>query len=320
MPREAAPPIDKTLDGEGEVKPEAQAWLRQHERSNLFALRLLVGFTLLLGRRAGRVLLHPITAYFLVSGPRARRASRTYLARVLGRPAGWADLYRHFYTFAAVSLDRLFLLRERFAPFDVRVHGEDVLLEAETKGEGRLMLGGHLGSFEAPRVLGRQKPVTVNLVMYEENARRIASVTKVLDPELLERIIPLGRFDSMLRVADCLDRGEWVGVLADRSLSEGPRHRTAFLGQQAHFALAPFRMAAMLKHTVVFMVGVYRGGNRYDLHFEKLIDAEEFRRRDRDAALCEWVERYVSRLEYYCRLAPYNWFNFFDFWEEQTET
>jgi predicted LPLAT superfamily acyltransferase len=24
--------------------------------------------------------------------------------------------------------------------------------------------------------------------------------------------------------------------------------------------------------------------------------------------------RYVERLEHYCRLAPYNWFNFYDFW------
>jgi len=26
------------------------------------------------------------------------------------------------------------------------------------------------------------------------------------------------------------------------------------------------------------------------------------------------LRRYAERLEHYCRIAPYNWFNFYDFW------
>ena len=35
----------------------------------------------------------------------------------------------------------------------------------------------------------------------------------------------------------------------------------------------------------------------------------------RDAALQSWVEGYAQQLERQCRLAPYNWFNFYDFWQ-----
>jgi predicted LPLAT superfamily acyltransferase len=28
------------------------------------------------------------------------------------------------------------------------------------------------------------------------------------------------------------------------------------------------------------------------------------------------MQRYADRLEYFARLAPYNWVNFYDFWEE----
>jgi predicted LPLAT superfamily acyltransferase len=29
------------------------------------------------------------------------------------------------------------------------------------------------------------------------------------------------------------------------------------------------------------------------------------------------VERFAAVLEQHCRAAPYNWFNFFDFWKPQ---
>jgi predicted LPLAT superfamily acyltransferase len=62
------------------------------------------------------------------------------------------------------------------------------------------------------------------------------------------------------------------------------------------------------------MVGLYRGGNRYDIHFEHLLDVSGAGRGARDAVIEQAVRKYVERLGYYCRLAPYNWFNFYDYW------
>jgi predicted LPLAT superfamily acyltransferase len=293
------------------------AWLEQRERSSVLAIRALVWLTLALGRRAGRLLLVPICLYYLVFSPRARAASRQYLGRVLRRRPGLADVFRHYHTFAAVALDRVFLLTGRFDRFDVRIDGEHLLREALDAGHGCLLIGAHLGSFEALRTLGRVNAVRVKLVMYEENARKIVAVSKAIDPELADSVIPLGSFDSMLRVAGCLERGEWIGVLADRNLDDQGQERVQFLGQPAVFPASPFRMAAMLQRPVILMIGLYRGGNRYELHFERLVEEPELARRDREAVR-EWVQRYAARLEHYCREAPYNWFNFYDFWDERT--
>jgi predicted LPLAT superfamily acyltransferase len=290
------------------------AWLEQRERSNVAALRLLVWIALRLGRRAGHVLLHAVCLYYLLFSPRARRASSAYLARMLGRPPRLAEVFQHYYTFAVVALDRVFFLRGRFAEFDVRVEGEAILLELLSAGRGCLLLGAHLGSFEALRALGRDRTVRVNLVMYEENARKVITVSKAIDPALVDAVIPLGRFDSMLRLAQCLERGEWVGVLGDRALAHERLAYAPFLGEPAGFPTAPFRIAAMLERPVVLMVALYRGGNRYDLHFERLIAEEELARRDA-RSVERWVQRYAGRLEHYCRIAPYNWFNFYDFWD-----
>jgi predicted LPLAT superfamily acyltransferase len=292
----------------------SQGWLEQRERSTSAALRALVWVTLALGRRTGRALLYPISLYYLAFSVRARRASRKYLARVLERAPSLRDVFRHYHTFASVALDRVFFLKARFAEFDVRVEGEDILREAVAAGEGCLLIGAHLGSFEALRALGRDKPVRVNLVMYEENARNVIAVTKAIDSTLAEAVIPLGRFDSMLQVAQRLERGEWIGVLGDRALDREGMVRVPFLGEEAGFPASPFRIAGMLKRPVVLMVGLYLGGNRYHLHFERLIGEGELALRD-PQAVERWVQRYAQRLEHYCRLAPYNWFNFYDFWD-----
>jgi predicted LPLAT superfamily acyltransferase len=294
------------------------AWLEQRERGSVFAIRALVWFTLALGRTAGRLLLTPICLYFLVFAPRARAASRQYLEKVLGRRPRLADVLRHFYTFACVALDRVFLLKGRFHRFDVRIEGEHLLREALDAGRGCLLIGAHLGSFEALRTLGRENAVRVKLVMYQENARRIVAVSRAIDPELANSVIPLGSFDSMLRVAGSLERGEWIGVLADRNLDDEGQERVQFLGQAAAFPASPFRIAAMLRRPVILMIGLYRGGNRYELHFERLLQEPELDSRDREAVR-QWVQHYAARLEHYCRKAPYNWFNFYDFWDARQQ-
>jgi predicted LPLAT superfamily acyltransferase len=294
------------------------AWLQQRERGSVLGIRALVWLTRALGRRAGRLLLIPICLYYLAFSPRARSASRQYLSRVLERKPGLAHIFRHYYTFAAVALDRVFLLTDRFHRFDVRIEGEHLLREAQEADRGCLLIGAHLGSFEALRTLGRNNAVRVKLAMYQGNARKIVAVFKAIDPELADSVIPLGSFDSMLRVAGSLERGEWIGVLADRNLDDQGQERVQFLGGPAAFPASPFRIAAMLQRPVFLMIGLYRGGNRYELHFERLLENVEPASRDQ-AAVRRAVQRYAARLEHYCREAPYNWFNFYDFWDEHAQ-
>jgi len=51
------------------------AWVGEKERSNRWLLRLMRTLALGVGRRLSRLLLHPITLYFLLTGPNVRRVS-----------------------------------------------------------------------------------------------------------------------------------------------------------------------------------------------------------------------------------------------------
>lgn len=291
-------------------------WVARPERSNTLALRAIVAIALTLGRRAARLLLYPVCVYFLLFSPSARAASTKYLRKVLGREPGLADAFRHCHTFAATLLDRVFLFNDQYARFDVRVNGEDILRDTMADGRGCFLMGAHMGSFEIIRALGRLNTQSrISLVMYAENARKFNSVLAAVNPKLALQVIELGKVDSMLKVERALERGEIVGMLGDRTFRDEGTAAFRFLGEAAHFPTGPFRVAAMLQRPLVLMFGLYRGGNRYDIHFERLVDAWPASRVERKRTVAEAQRGYVARLEHHCRDAPYNWYNFYDFWK-----
>jgi predicted LPLAT superfamily acyltransferase len=293
-------------------------WAARQERSNLTFLRFMTWVSLRFGRRAGRILLRPIAVYFVLFSPRARRASRAYLDRALGRHAGWRDGYRHVFSFASTIHDRIYLLNERFDLFDIRIHGEKLVDAALAEGRGAFLMGAHLGSFEVVRAIGRTQPdMRIAITMFEENARKINAMLAAVNPSAKQDVIGLGHVDSMLKVREYLDSGSMIGILADRTLPQASDalKELDFLGQPAAFPLGPLHMAAILRRPVIFMTGLYLGGNRYDIHFETLADFSSVQRGERAEEVQAALARYVALLDKYCRAAPYNWFNYFDFWQ-----
>ena len=276
-----------------------------------------------LGRPVARLLLHPITLYFLLFAAAPRRHSARYLARVLGRAATWRDQYRHFHTFASTVLDRVYFVRGQTAAFDLSLHGDAGCDDTLASGQGGFLVGAHLGSFESLHAAGKSFPgMRVTMVMYPDNARKIHGVLQAVAPDFKLAVIAIGNAGSTLAIRDALDAGHLVGLLGDRYLSadsaRSPGIEIPFLGLPALFSDGPLRLALLLKRRVIFMVGLFLGGRRYDVRFETLAD---FRQPPADAAarerlIRETLQRYVAQLEALCREAPYNWFNFYDYWRE----
>jgi len=293
------------------------AWIERPEGGGRFALSLFRSAALTLGRAPARAALHPIALYFLLRRGPERRAARDYLSRALDRPATWRDVYRHFHAFAAVTLDRVFLLSDRFGRFEVGTSGLEALHRGLDLGRGVLLFGAHFGSFEALRVLSLQRPdVPVRVVIDEAQNPTVSQLLNALNPALARTVINARQSGTTVALAirDALEQGALVTLLADRARPGNRTLPATFLGGTARFPTAPWELAAALKAPVVLCFGVYRGGNRYDLQFEFLAEQIETDRRDRDAALAAWIQRFADRLEAHARRDPLNWFNFYDFW------
>jgi predicted LPLAT superfamily acyltransferase len=290
-------------------------WIKQRERGSVLAMKLISWIAFTFGRRVSRLLLYPICLYYMLFARAGVRASRLYLTRVFGRPPTWSEVFQHHFVFASVLLDRAFVLSGRQPELDISEQNRSLVYNLADQGRGCLLLGAHMGSFDVTRKVGQEhRRIEVNMMMYEENARKFNTVIESIGGRNRMKVIRIGEVDSLIRAKDRLDRGEWVGILADRAVDSDRLIRVPFLGETATFPAGPFLVASALKVPVVMFFCLYLGGNRYKEHFELFAEEITLNRSTREADLQNWVRRYAERLEHYCRLAPYNWFNFYDFW------
>ena len=182
-------------------------------------------------------------------------------------------------------------------------------------------MGAHLGSFEVLRARARAQGLDVAMVMYEENARKINAALAAVNPAARLDIIPLGRVGSMLQVRQRLLDGAIVGILGDRTLGGDETISVSFLGAPATLPTGPFRIgrdaaaAGASSWPASIWAEIATGSTS-----KRSRTFPRRRRQLRDAALRESIERFAAVLERHCRAAPYNWFNFFDFWQPPPTT
>jgi predicted LPLAT superfamily acyltransferase len=317
---------------EGGLQHSEGSWATIAERGSLLGLRFLVWCYLGLGRRISGWLLYPVAAYFVLVDGTARRASLSYLGRLqdMGvsnlseRRPGSREVFRHFLTFAELTLDRFCFWAGRYDDFTIRLHDVEALDEHRSAGHGVVLLGAHLGSFDVLRVLARDARVRVNAVMFTNNAERINTTFKRLDPSIDLHVIQMdpGSVRSAFEIKTCLERGEVVAMLGDRA-APGGRGRASpvsFLGAKASLPEGPFLLPLLFGSPVFLGLALRTGPRSYDVYFEALTDRTRVPAAGRAMALRGLMETFAKRLEYYCAKAPFQWFNFYDYWDEEAES
>lgn len=291
-------------------------WSSRRERGNGLWIAFMRILALRGGRRLARLCLYPAIAWFLLVTRKEQRSVREFLGRARSRPPRWRDVARTYWNFAAVTLDRTYLLAGRNDLLDIRIHNPDPLLELHSQGQGAILLGAHIGSFFAMRALARQRVgLDIHILFYPEHNARITRAFAALDPDLARRCIPLGSPDVLMQLSDRIENGSFVAALSDR-VAPSDTHvlDLPFLGKPARFATGVTQAALVLGCPVLFYAGIYRGGNHYDLYLEQLCTGERVKRADREQAVNLLTRKYVACLEHYARDAPDNWFNFYDYW------
>jgi predicted LPLAT superfamily acyltransferase len=298
------------------------------EVGSAWGLNLTFALYRLLGERAVRLLLHPIVFWFFLFAPGARRASSAYLTRLHGvggydHAPTWRDNYRHLHAFASTALDKVAAWMGRIDLGRIVFEKQADLYALRDSGRGAVIIGSHLGSLETARALaahlGQQRKI--NAIVYTDHAIRFNAVLARANPGFAMNLIQVSQLgpETAIELTEKIDRGELLFIVGDRTppAENGRVCQAEFLGAPAPFAQGPFILASLLKCPVYLFFCLSEGQGaqqRFRIHFEHFIERVELPRKSRSEALQTLSQRYADRLAHYCRQAPLQWFNFYDFW------
>jgi predicted LPLAT superfamily acyltransferase len=301
-------------------------WASLSERGGALGIRIVSACFRLLGERAARMLLYPVVAYFLLTGSSARRASHDYFTRLrrfagagAATPApGWSSGFRHMMAFAESGLHKFAAWLGQVDPASVDFPNRPELEALLSTGKGALLIGAHLGNLEMTRALAAGERIArVNAVVYAEHAPAFFSALAAANPDFSVNLIHVTEVGPATSIAlrEKIDRGELVVIVGDRT-PPGESGRTCevdFLGAPARFAQGPFILASLLE-CPVYLFFCLKEADGYRIHLERFAEKVTLPRAEREPRLRELVQRYAARLETYCVRAPYQWFNFYNYW------
>ena len=297
-------------------------WAKMPERGSRCGMRLVLFLLNTAGYGAAVLTLLPIVGYFFLTGHTARRASLAYLHRLHqahpelhGPPSLWQSYVHHLH-FACTILDRVWFWQGKLEKF--RLHAEGGHYLQRQDGRGALLLGAHVGSFDALRALSLAEGFTVHVVMHRGHAPKINAVMNALHPQATLRVIELksGDIEVIFALKNAIERGEMIAILGDRIPPHAKKRVTwlPFLGTEAPFPQHAWLLASLLECPVYLTIGLRVGHRQYRVFAELLAERVDLRGQEREECLQGYITQYARRLEEICCAYPYQWFNFYDFW------
>jgi len=303
-------------------------WAQIDEVSFVAGMRLLFWLGRVLGRWPFRVALFPVLIWYVIAKPWARAASKDFLRRMakfdgstrdVGIDSGVMGVLRHFASFGECLLDKLLLWCGLFDTGSVAFHGVEQIAGQIARQRGGLIICCHLGNLELCRVMSKRQPgLKLTVLLHTKHATRFNQLLARVNPDSQLNIMQVTELTpaTAALLQDKIDQGEFVAIAGDR-IPVAPEPRVAlvpFLGAMAPFPVGPYVMASLF-HCPVYLLFSLSTRRGWEIHSESFRESIRLPRKDRTAALAILAGAYAARLESYCRQAPLQWFNFYDFWQ-----
>ena len=309
-------------------KSSGSNWAETKERGNKLGIYITFLFYKLLKKRLTMIMLQPVLFYFFATDKKGREASIKYLDKVYRKSnskltfkPGLISSFAHYNSFASSMLDQVGIrMAGKSDLFKISLSGFDEVKELIINKKGAIFIGAHFGNFDIIRLLAKEPGMKLKVLMYRKHAQMINSLFSSIRKEKEEEVIEIESINaaSACMLSDYVESGGFLGILADRVPpgSESRVVKYSFLGEEARFPQGPWILAGILKCPVLFFYAASTGTQEYEIHFEKLFDTVSISSGNREMEIKKYLDVYISRLENACCSFPYQWYNFYNFWQE----
>ncbi|NMH60666.1 acyltransferase [Alteromonas ponticola] len=311
-----------------------QHWSQIKEAGTLTGMRLIYLLYRLFGRRFFSLLMYPVALYFVISKPTQRRASRQFLtAHYKQAPHKWRrppnnlHVLLHFKAFAEVILDKLLGWLIKIDKSDFVLTSPQTVEALLDDTRGQLIIGSHFGNLEFCRgFMHRYKNKVINILLYDKHAGNFVKMMQKQNDESRLNVFQVDEFDmnTILKLKEKIDAGEWVFIAGDRIPLSGVERTVdvKFLGKTAPLPIGPYMLAKALACPVNYMFAYrYRPvGNKVVFDVTPVCDKLVVSRKNRAVDIQQHAQQFADKLEEHCLQAPYQWFNFYNFWQPDEDS
>ena len=304
-------------------------WSQTREAGTMAAMRLVFFIYRVCVRRVFSLIMYPVAMYFVLFRTEQRRASLQYLrAHYRQKPTMWRSkpgywhVLKHFKSFAEVILDKMLGWLDDISSDDFVLTSPQAVEALHEDPRGQLIIGSHFGNLEFCRgFMHRYRSKVINILVYDKHAGNFVKMMQSENDDSRLNVFQVDEFDvtTIMQLKEKIDAGEWVFIAGDRVPLSGMARTVdvQFLGEQAPLPIGPYMLAKALECPVKMMFA-YRCqsvGNKVLFDVSPLCEKLQLNRKTRQQDLQNYAQQFASALEAHCLKSPYQWFNFYDFWQ-----
>lgn len=271
-------------------------------------------FLLLCNRLLPEVIYRPLrafgTAVALVGMPAQRRHSREYLTAINGKPPGWQQIFRHFFTF-----EETLMLNLRVA--DGMPHqghladGANGFHALITTNQPALMGTFHVGHSDLIGFLiGPQEKRRVAMVRLQVGNSHDVERLGSQFAEWVRFIWVNDPANMLFALKDAIADGESIALKCDRVEHSAKTAGFEFLGACRQFPVTIYHLALIFRMPVVLSVGLPDGFGQTVVHSSPLFAPDDGPKDANLRRAHEHFQAFLTRLEIMLKAEPYLWFNF----------
>lgn len=193
-------------------------------------------------------------------------------------------------------------------------HGMDALRQALAKGNGVILVTGHLGNWELGGTLLALDGWPINVVTLEEPTTQLTLTRDAYRKRLGIRTIPVGESKNtfaFLEMIAALKRNEIVCMLVDRPYGE-TGIPVSFFGRSTHFSSAPALLHQHTQAAILPAFVLHNSRGHYNAFAEPALDLVSLP--DRREALAVNTQKIATAFEKIIGPHADQWYNFVPIW------
>ena len=301
-------------------KEQGKDWMRA---ITLFSIRKMPGILV-------RIFAIPIGFFFWLVSVNQRKAIKTYLKKI--RPGRKPYTLPLFLAFSITIIEKLesWAGKIRFGKIHFQQDDITTIWKELEEGKGALLICSHLGNMEMLRAIAdygeigvsRKVPV-ISIVDFAVTAE-FNHMIEETNGSSMHNIISADDIgpDTMMMLQEHVAKGGIVVIAGDRSSADTPdrNYDIDFLGSPAQFPQGPFIMASLLDCPTYFVFAARQKplsvSAEYNMHIHKTKVEFSGSRSEKKLQIRQMAEEFVRSLEKYCNKYPFQWYNFYEYWEK----